>query len=202
MSGIAGVVLAGGENRRFPRLKAFIKLEGGTIIERNIALLREAFEKVIISANIPEAYFSLGEVMVGDILLSRGPMSGIYSSLTASGFEAVFVMACDMPFVKSSVISLMLDKHLDALAKGQVDATIPVFNGKVQPLPGIYCRTLLPAMEYRILNGKTSMSSLLDEVRTNFVPETDIKKVDAEGRSFVNINNVADYEAFIINRYE
>jgi len=201
-SGIAGTVLAGGENRRFPDLKAFIKLEGGTIIERNIALLRGVFEKVLISTNIPEAYFSLGEVMVGDILLSRGPMSGIYSSLTASGFAAVFVIACDMPFVKSSVISMVLDKHLEALASGPVDATIPVFNGKVQPLLGIYCRTALPVMEYCILNEKTSMSGFLDEVRTNLVPEADIKEVDLEGRSFVNINTKADYEEFMLNRKE
>jgi len=47
---------------------------------------------------MPERYFSFGLPMVGDVRNARSPMTGILSVLIATGEEAVFVVACDMPF--------------------------------------------------------------------------------------------------------
>lgn len=197
---ISGVILAGGENRRFPVLKGFVKIYGGTIIGKNLSLLKETFPEVLISTNAPEIYFSLGVKLIGDVLPSKGPMSGIYSALINIKGDCVFVLACDMPFVKKEIIELVCEKHVASVKlDNTVCATVPVCNGEPQPLFGVYCKTVLPYFEDRILSGKTGLKRLLGEVNTNFVNESDIRAVDPEGRSFVNINTVEDYEMFMAN---
>lgn len=187
---MTGVVLAGGKNLRFPTLKSFIKIDDSTIIEKSLALLGNIFDEIFISTNMPEKYFYLGVPLIGDVLPSRGPMSGIYSALINSKYNSIFVVACDMPFVQRDVVSFICKKHLPL----NYDATIPIYNGEPQPLLGIYCRTILDVLEDLILKGKTSMKGFLSEIKTNFIEESDIMTVDPDGRSFVNINTMEDYK--------
>ncbi len=195
---ISGVVLAGGENIRFPFLKGFIKLGKSTIIEKNLFLLKELFDEVFISANIPDVYFYLGAQMVGDVLPSRGPMSGIYSALINTKSECAFVIACDMPFLKKDLIVFICKKHDEISRSKSVDATIPICNGKPQPLLGIYCKTVLPYFERCVRNDKTSMKRLLSEINTYFIDESDIMTIDPDCRSFFNINTIEDYERILM----
>lgn len=191
---ISGVILAGGENRRFPTLKGFIKIADSVIIEKNLVLLKELFDDIFISTNMPEAYFHLGVPLIGDVLPSRGPMSGIHSSLINAKGDSIFVIACDMPFVKKEVMSFLCKKHEELSKTKSIDATIPIYNKEPQPLFGVYCKTILPYLEDCVLNDKTSMKRLLSEINTNFIEESVIMTIDPEGRSFVNINTMEDYE--------
>lgn len=215
---VTGVILAGGENRRFPMLKAFIEVEGTTIIERNLNILKGIFDEVFISTNMPEKYFYLGVPLIGDVFPSRGPMSGIYSLLINAKSDCIFVIACDMPFVKMELVSFIWERHIevfkgglhkgdlkpplcvDPVRKGlsnRVDATIPVYNGQPQPLLGVYCKTAFPRLGDCVLNEKTSMRRLLNGINTHFIEESDIMTIDPDGRSFVNINTMEDYERIV-----
>jgi molybdopterin-guanine dinucleotide biosynthesis protein A len=185
---MTGVILAGGQNTRFPTLKAFINIEGSPIIERNLKLLKELFDEVLISTNMPERYFYLGAPLIGDVLSSEGPMSGIYSALLNAKSDCVFVTACDMPFIKKELISLIRERC------GGADAVIPVYNNEPQPLFGVYCKTALPYIEEGIINKKTTLKRFLDNIKTAYIGEADIRKIDPEGMSFVNINTLEDYE--------
>jgi molybdopterin-guanine dinucleotide biosynthesis protein A len=202
--GLTGVILAGGENRRFPTLKGFIKIEGAVIIEKNLKLFEDIFDEVFISTNMPEKYFYLGVPLIGDAIPSRGPMSGIYSSLINAKGDCIFVIACDMPFVKRDIISFICKRHREVFKGGFhrgdlespscIDATVPIYNGEPQPLPGVYCKTTLSYLEDCVLNEKTSMRRLLGKINTHFIGESDIMTIDPDGRSFVNINTMEDYE--------
>ena len=192
---ISGLILAGGENRRFPIPKGFIKINGSLVIERSLSLLKKVFDEVSISANKPEPYFYLGVPLIGDVLFSKGPMSGIYSGLANTSTDSIFTIACDMPFVKMEVISYICERHKDI--SDDIDATIPIYNGQPQPLLGIYRKTILSYIDDLILNEKTSMRHLLTEINTNFIKESDIMVIDQEGESFVNINTMEDYEKVV-----
>jgi molybdopterin-guanine dinucleotide biosynthesis protein A len=123
-------------------------------------------------------------------------MSGIYSALINAKGPGIFVVACDMPFLNAGVINFIRERHLGHCREcGPCDAVVPVFNNEPQPLLGIYSRTLLPYMEEGIVHDKTSMIPFLCEVRTHFINESDIRLLDPEGRSFININTEKDYEA-------
>ncbi len=194
LEGLSGIILAGGRNSRFPIQKGFIRIGGVPIIERNLGIMRSLFRDVMISTNMPESYFYLGAPLVGDVLPSRGPLTGIYSALINSRNPAVFVIACDMPFVEAGMISLVCDKYKESILKERFDAAIPVFGGRPQPLFGIYCNVALPALEEGIMNDKVALKPFLGEIRTLYIEEDEVRAIDPQGRSFVNINTVDDFE--------
>lgn len=184
---MVSVILAGGENKRFPYLKGFIETGGRRIIESNIEILTSVTDSIVISTNTPEHYFYLGVPLIGDIITSAGPMSGIYSALYSTKSDAVFVSACDMPFLNKALIEYII-------TNADKEATVPVYNGKAEPLFGVYSSALLQTMENMIEHGRTSMYHMLDEVDVKYIDEDEIRGIDPEGLSFININTIDDFD--------
>jgi molybdopterin-guanine dinucleotide biosynthesis protein A len=183
------LILAGGENTRIPVPKGFLLIQGQHVIDRNISLFRNIFGRIIVSTNAPELYFYTGGMLVGDILPQKGPMTGIYSALTVPGVIAVFVSACDMPF-----INVILIQYLIGQWKFGIDAVIPVYRNKPEPLFGIYSSNITGIMEESIRNGQMSLQNFLGRINVLYIDEEDVRRRDPEGRSFVNINTLEDYQ--------
>jgi len=183
------VILAGGENKRMPVIKGFLEVNNHKIIESNIRILKKIFQKVFISTNSPELYFYLGVPMVGDVIHYRGPMTGIFSVLIIPDVSTVFVTACDMPYINVILIQYMIGKWDNAW-----DAVIPVFDKKPQPFPGIYSKRILEHMEESIRNGRKSIRDFLKGINVLYIEEREVRSIDMEGRSFVNINTMEDYQ--------
>ena len=183
------LILAGGENKRFPVIKGFLEVGGKRIIESNIELLSKIFDRVIISANDPELYFYLGATMVGDVVEYRGPMTGILSALTIPEVSEIFVTACDMPFIKPELIEYIVDKW-----EKKYDAAIPIFDKKPQPLFGIYSKRVAKRMEQSIKNGESSLRRFLQGINVFYINEKEVRETDSEGRSFININTIEDFQ--------
>lgn len=186
---VNALILAGGENRRIPIVKGFIKIQGKKIIESNLDLLRKIFNKVFISTNCPELYFYLGAPMIGDVLNYKGPMTGIYSSLINIDSPFLFVTACDMPY-----INVILSKYIADRANERYDAIIPLYENKPQPLLGVYSKRIANKMEDSIIKGKRSLRDFLKELIVYYINEDEVRKIDPYGRSFVNINTIEDYK--------
>ena len=132
--------MAGGENTRYPSPKAFTVMAGETIIERSLRILGGLCERVVISTNEPELYFHLGAPLVGDVLKGAGPMAGIASVLHATGAKELLVAACDMPFIREELLKYIIDNRGG-------EATVPVMNGRPEPLLAVYSRDALGTME-------------------------------------------------------
>ncbi|MFN3479959.1 MAG: molybdenum cofactor guanylyltransferase [Thermodesulfovibrionales bacterium] len=190
-----GAILAGGENRRIPYIKGLLSVGGLTIIERNLNILKDVFEKVVINTNSPEIYFPFGVPLIGDIINERGPMTGIFSILTSTGVDSVFVVACDMPFIKEDLIRYMKDRFKSLSLSGKnMDALVPRFKGRTEPLVGIYTSRVRGRMEDSLKAGIKGLHDFLGEVNTFYIEDEEIKDIDPEGLSFVNINTLEDYE--------
>lgn len=183
------LILAGGENKRFPVIKGFLEVDGKRVIESNIELLSKIFDRVIISANDPELYFYLGATMVGDVVEYRGPMTGILSALTIPEVSEIFVTACDMPFIKPELIEYIVDKW-----EKKYDAAIPIFDKKPQPLFGIYSKRVAKSTEQSIKNGERSLREFLRGINVLYINEEEVRNIDPEGRSFININTIEDFQ--------
>lgn len=187
---ITGVVLAGGENRRFGgKSKTDILINGKTILVRIFETLGEIFDDIIIvtknSGNLRES----GDYrIVKDILAKAGPLGGLYSGIKASAKEAVFVVGCDMPFLNRQLISKQIDLFLD----NKCDAVIPLFNGNPEPLHSVYAVSILPVIE-RILDKNTdySMMNFISLIRVNYLK---VENSSGEAKSFININSPSDLE--------
>jgi len=194
MTDITGVILAGGDNRRFPVNKGLLRVGGERIIERTLRVFREVFGEVIISTNTPEYYFFSGERMIGDLYPSRGPMGGIFSALLNAATERIFVVACDMPFLNPALV-----RYISGIA---VDAGIVVcsFKKSLHPLFGVYGKGMLHPLEHHLRKGVTGLQRFLRDFNAYVVGEDEIKKIDPEGTSFVNINTIGDFNKFIGGR--
>jgi molybdopterin-guanine dinucleotide biosynthesis protein A len=183
------LILAGGENKRIPLIKGFLEIQNRKIIETNIELLKSIFSRVILSVNHPELYFYLGLPMIGDVVDSRGPMTGILSVFMNTESADIFVTACDMPYINAILIKYMVEKYND-----KFEALIPLYDGKPQPLFGIYAKRISELMEQRIKAGKKSLLDFLKTINVRYINEEEVRSIDPEGRSFVNINTFKDYQ--------
>jgi len=192
---LIGEILAGGENRRIPALKGFLSVEGKAIIERSIDTLTRILGKTVISTNMPEKYFCFGLPLIGDITQDKGPIIGILSVLAATGEDSVFVVACDMPFVSGKLVRYMVESFRGKMARdAHVDAVIPVFEGKTEPLFGIYTRRVLPTIEDMLQNGRKGLIAMLEDLNVQYLTDQEVRAEDPKGASFVNINTMEDYE--------
>ena len=214
-----GVILAGGENKRMPVLKAFIEVEGKKIIERNLKIMRQLFNEIIIVTNQPELYSYLGVPMFGDVYNIRGPMTGVLTALMNSSNKWIFVSACDMPFINPDFIRFMANERynpaclaiidrernrdLDTISRaGIYDAVVPLVNYKAEPLFAFYSKKVMNSLEQFVLTGKKSIKYFLlnHDKRVKYITSEEIKNIDPEARSFINLNTPEDIELYLSDR--
>jgi len=185
---MTGIVLAGGENSRMGSDKAFLKLDGVTMIERVLLALHTIADQIIVVTNSPQRYGDFDARVVTDKVSKRGPLTGIYSGLVSSKDEYNFIVACDMPFLEHRLISYMTE------LTGGYDIVVPCMQGRMEPLHAIYSKQLLPVIEKRLQENVQQLQGLFSEARIRQVTEEEIDRFDPKRRSFININTPEEYK--------
>jgi len=168
--------------------KAFLKVAGIPLIERVLRSLKDVFPDIIIVTNAPERYAAYGVRTVGDILETRGPLTGIYSGLLQSPDEYNFVVACDMPFLNSHLLSYMA-----GLATGH-DIVVPSIGGQVEPLHAVYRKGLTTVIENELNHGRKRIRDIFERATVRYVTEEEINRFDPARKSFKNLNTRQEYE--------
>lgn len=191
-AGIAGIVLAGGRSSRFGADKAEAAWEGATLLEQVVASIRGEVSPVIVVTKHPESFRFLrgtGVRISRDKARRSHPLVGLQTGLALSPTRFSFVCACDMPLIKAALVK-SLRRHA-----GRCDAVIPLWKGRPQPLCGLYSKRCLPALNRLIRReGRAaSMRDLLSLVRTRYVAGGEVRRVDPEGLSFLDIDTREDY---------
>lgn len=186
-----GVILAGGENTRMPVLKAFIKVKGEPIIERNLTVMNGLFKDTLIVTNQPDLYSHLGVPLLGDVHNIRGPMTGIFTALLNSNDPWIFISACDMPFISRELINYMHSQRSGS------DAVVPSIKGKAEPLFAFYSRRLLSSMEKTLLSGRRGLKDFLKTKKVKYISAGEVKRFDPGARSFINLNTPQDVDRHI-----
>lgn len=181
MTDISAAVMAGGRSRRMGRDKAWIEFEGQPLIARVIAVLREVADEVLIVAN-DDRYAELGPRVVADRFPDGGALGGIATGVGAAAHELVLVAACDMPFTSAATWRLLLER-----AEG-ADAVVPRIRGEYETLHALYSKRCLPAMDSALASGRMRVISFFQDVDVHEVGEADLRRVDPELRSFINLN--------------
>ncbi len=185
---MTGIVLAGGENRRMGADKSFLKVAGVPLIERVLGSMKAVFTDIIIVTNAPERYAALGVKTVSDVLDVRGPLTGIYSGLVQSSDEYNFVVACDMPFLNSRLLSYMA-----GLAAGY-DIVVPSIAGQVEPLHAVYRRGLTTIIENELSHDRKRIRDIYKRATVRYVTEEEVDRFDPARNSFKNLNTPQEYE--------
>lgn len=143
------------------RDKAFLDWGGRPLalhVARNLATL---FTDVFISGD-PVRYRRLGLRCVPDAG-GEGPLAGLWASLRAATGNAVFVVACDMPFVSPEAVKALWNRFAAR------DAAVPVTSSGLEPLHAFYSRRLMPAAG-RALAGGAGLTALCEGAEVARVP--------------------------------
>jgi molybdenum cofactor guanylyltransferase len=190
---ITGIILAGGKSLRFGRNKAIEKIAGMTLVERVIKQLSSITHEIILVTNEDSHQFTEFNFLdvVADIYPEKGPLGGIFTGLSGSHTAVNIVVACDMPFLNTALLS-----HMAAISPC-FDAVIPRWtNNQIEPLHGIYSGSCAPVMKKRLEDNQLSISGCLKEMRVRYFEQEEFSKFDPEFQSFFNVNNQADIELF------
>ena len=199
---VTGVILSGGKSSRMGENKSLMKINGSTMIERVVNLMKSHFDKVILITNTPDEYSFLNIPLYEDIYAYRGPLAGIHSGLHHSENEKNFIISCDIPLMTSEIIKYLIEFKTDK------PITICKADGFIQQLAGVYLKSVLPVAEELLKeNIESETRSELQTKRKckvlSLIDEVGAEVIDAERLSFYkegtffNMNRPEDYQKIL-----
>ena len=159
--------------------KALMELGGRPIVARVLDVVRQVTERVLLVTNTPDLYAFLGLPMVPDVFPEGGSLGGIYSGLRAAPGEAVFTVACDMPFLSAPVARLVLARA------GEADVVAPRIGEQWETLHACYGKACLGPMERRLREGQLRITGFFEDVRVLAITEAEVAASFGESVDFI-----------------
>ncbi|MCE8424117.1 MAG: molybdenum cofactor guanylyltransferase [Candidatus Methanoperedens sp.] len=192
----SSLILAGGKGSRMSyQEKALIDINGRPLITYVIDSLLKAVDNIIISVRDD----AQGELLAPhvqkyefayDSYENTGPLSGILSGLLACEDEYCFIVACDMPFINEKVVKLLFKETEDH------EAALPRWSdGFVEPLHAVYqCKPMIRETKRAIESGENIILAPISRLKVNYVNVENIKELDPQLKTFINVNTPEDIE--------
>jgi molybdopterin-guanine dinucleotide biosynthesis protein A len=201
---VSAAILAGGRATRFGGCdKSTLVVDGRSILDRQLAELSSFTDDVMIvggddrSRAEPKACRAVaakpgrrkasGVRTIRDIVPGCGPLGGLHAALTAAREDAVFVVACDMPYVTAAFAEYLL-----SLA-GDVDVVVPWTDRRYHPLCAVYARACLEPAAARLAERRLALRELVAAMKTRVVTEEEMSRFGAPSRLLANVNTPAEY---------
>lgn len=187
------IILAKGEkSSRLNLDKAFLKIKRKTLIELLIEKTKNLFNRIYIVTISPEKFkiYESEKIKVVKDDLQCGPIGGIYTGLKESASIYNFVLAVDQVFVDKKMISYMMEKEKT------YQVLIPKTGDFIQPLCGIYTKSVLEIIERKIKNREYKLSEIFHEVKTEYL-EKELEQFGNPEILFFNLNTEKDLEKVI-----
>ena len=180
------IIFAGGKSSRMGEDKALLPFGNyPTLTEFQQAKLNTMFDRVYISAK--ENKFDFDCMVIEDIYKENSPLVGIISIFETLKVEEVFILSVDAPFVNKETIQKLLDHNQRSL-----DVIVAQSPSGVQPLCGLYKRSILPLAYAQLEKGNHRLGDLLNLANTLFL------KFD-EDAPFTNLNHPEEYQKALKN---
>ncbi len=185
-----GVVLVGGDSRRYGRPKALESVGGVPMAERSRRALAPSVFQVVAVGNALVLSDALGRVRADD-RVGMGPLGGLLTGLRWAGelgLDGVFLLACDLPLVSPELVAMVLGRNED------VDVAIPESHGPrgCEPLCAWYGPGCQPLIEQTLAAGRRAMDDLLRGARVRRIPLEDVEEVVDPEVAFFNVNTPDD----------
>ncbi len=197
----SALILAGGRGSRLGyREKALMDINGKPLLAFVIESLKKVVDNIIISVRdraqgeLLESRFP-GFAFAYDMHKNTGPLAGILSGLLACRDEFCFIAACDMPFINDKVVRMLF------LKSEFHDAAIPRWDdGFLEPLHAVYrCKSMIRETKKAVDAGETIILAPVSRLKVHCVGIDEIKKLDPDLKTFMNINTPEDMQKIIKN---
>ena len=204
----ATIVLAGGSARRFQthnkpwQDKALAELHGKSLLVHVIQGLRDIVDEVAVCINTKDRQTTYAKALepydVGDVKFVldqenspvKGPLLAIQSGLEAVSAPYCLTIPVDMPFLKPEVAYYMFN------AVTGFDVAVPMWpDGKLETLMAVLKRETCLEITKTLLSLNESRANTIFRGASSLLlvsPLKEIKKLDPDLKSFININTQED----------
>ncbi len=185
---IAAFILAGGRSSRMGTDKAFLVLDGRTLLERAMILARAVTPMVwLVGERDRLARFG---AVVEDVHADRGPLGGIHAALSASPVDFNLILAVDTPFVSEGALRFLLQCAEESGAM----VTAPRTRHGWEPLCGVYRRAFGEKAGQALGEDRNRIDSLFSTVPVRAIKEAELRRLALDPTMFQNLNTPADWE--------
>jgi molybdopterin-guanine dinucleotide biosynthesis protein A len=178
------------------RSKADLPFGKETMLQRVVRKLAESVPHIVVVAAQDQQLPSLPRHVrvVYDRLRKAGPLAGIAVGLAgfSEDVEAAFVTSCDVPFLNPSFVRAMLRRL------GTHDLVIPFDESFLHPLAAVYRTSLVGTLESMLAAGVRRPRDLLAQANAAQVNTTELRSVDPELDTLLNLNQPNDYRRALI----
>ena len=190
MEPLDGIVLAGGQSSRLGVDKAMLSLGGAPLLQTVVQRVSQVCPRVIVAVDRPGRYRRLGLAarFVADASPGLGPLAGLQSGLRACSTGHALVVACDLPFLNVELL-----RYMAGLPRSY-QALLPRSGGRDHPLHAVYARSCLPEVDALLAAGGGSMQQLLGRLDVRRLDDRDLRRIDPDGLSLLNLNEQPDLE--------
>ena len=130
------------------------------------------------------------------LAFEAGPLAGIHAGLGLAEFPYVFVVACDMPFLRVEPIAFLVQR---ASAR---DAVVPCWEGDIEPLHAVYGTHLRGPIAEALRRGALAIRDFLPTIDAEYVPEAVMSAVEGAEESFRNVNTPEEAARFAVQLRE
>ena len=177
----SAVIFAGGKSSRMGEDKSLLPFGNcPTLAQYQHSKLSKFFDNVYISAK--EHKFDFECKVIKDTQQEASPLVGLISIFETLEVDQVFILSVDAPFVNEKVINSLFEHN-----QTELDVIAAESPSGVQPLCGVYKRSILPLAYSQLKKGDHRLSNLLGLAKTCFVRfEKDTP--------FTNLNHPEEYQ--------
>lgn len=161
-------------------------------MERVVRIVGSVVEPVVVAAPgqaIPPLPAAVR--VVRDEAEGLGPLAGLVAGLTAlEGMcDAVYLSACDVPFLKPEFIRQVLT------LLGDAPACVPHIHHRLHPLAAAYRVDVLPIARNHLSNKNLRMQDFVAALPARILRPHELADADSRWESLRNINTPEDYQA-------
>jgi len=183
---LTAFILAGGKSTRMGTDKAFVLLDGRTLIQRMFDLAGNVTPRVAIVGD--PVKFAAFPWVVEDIFRGCGPLGGIHTALRSSCTKLNLVLAVDLPFVSPAFLQFITATSRESTATVTVART----NEGWQPLCAVYRKDFSDLAERALGNGQYKIDALFSETDVRVIEESEFSAAGFSPELFRNLNTPED----------
>jgi molybdopterin-guanine dinucleotide biosynthesis protein A len=187
-SEIDGFILVGGASKRMGRDKAKLKLGALNFIERIARAMAPVTRDLrLVSSRARSGPWPLPTVY--DLYPDCGALGGIHAALSASRSPWTLIVACDLPFITTEFLALLVQ------ARSASEAIVPIqADGRAQPLCALYkSQPCLKRASALLRSGERRVGALLERIDVRYIASEEYAHLPGAERLLFNVNSPTDY---------
>ena len=182
-------ILAGGSSSRMGKDKSLLPLGQRPLILHVSEALKGIGSRIrIITANPQHGRLTKLPTQE-DLIVGKGPLSGIHAALVTAREPWVFVAACDLPFLTAALV-----RGLAQYCTNQFDAIVPCPESLPIPVAALYRSTCVRTCEDLLTEGTFTSRILLDRLNVRQIHDRELAHLGIPEKCFLNINTPQDLQ--------